>query len=97
MFKLIMAILPKGKTKAIMPAVKDVGIFGATMLSGKGLCTKDGNRVLGYRIGSSREILILLTLDVNKEKIIEVLVKRGNLKIPGEGILFVMDISQIIG
>ncbi|MFA5224379.1 MAG: P-II family nitrogen regulator [Candidatus Omnitrophota bacterium] len=97
MFKLIIAILPKGKIKTVLPVVKDAGIFGATMLSGKGMCTAEGRRVLGLSIGSSREILILLTLDVNKDKLIKLLEKHGNLKAPGQGIVFVMDISQVIG
>jgi len=97
MFKLIIAILPKGKIKALLPVVKDAGIFGATMLSGKGMCTAEGRRTLGLSIGSSREILILLTLDVNKDKLIKLLEKHGNLKDPGQGIVFVMDISQVIG
>jgi len=97
MFKLIIAILPKGKIKTVLPVVKDAGIFGATMLSGKGMCTAEGRRALGLRIGSSREILILLTLDVNKDKLIKLLEKHGNLRDPGQGIVFVMDISQVIG
>jgi nitrogen regulatory protein P-II 1 len=97
MFKLIMAILPKGKIKAIMPAIKDIGIFGATMLSGKGLCTKEGERVIGCKIGPSREILMIITLDVNKDKIVKALAKQGNLKTPGKGIIFVMDINEVIG
>ncbi len=97
MFKLIVAILPKRKIKAIMPVVKDAGIFGATVLSGKGLCTKEGRRALGLRIGSSREILVLLTLDLNSEKLIKLLEKHGKLRDPGQGIVFVMDVGQVIG
>ncbi|MDD5573747.1 MAG: P-II family nitrogen regulator [Candidatus Omnitrophica bacterium] len=97
MFKLIMAILPKGRMKAIMPHMKNAGIFGATMLSGKGMCTTEGRRALGRRIGSSREILILLTLDSNRDKLVKLLEKYGNLKDPGQGIVFVTDISQVIG
>jgi nitrogen regulatory protein P-II 1 len=97
MFKLIMAILPKGKIKAIMPVIKDIGIFGATMISGKGLCTKEGERVIGCKIGPSREILMIITLDVNKDKIVKALAKQGNLKTPGKGIIFVMDINEVIG
>jgi len=97
MLKLIVAILPKGKIKAIMPVLKDTGIFGATVLSGKGLCTEAGRRTIGLQIGSSREILILLTLDVNREKLIKVLEKHGNLKEPGQGILFVMNVNRVVG
>ena len=97
MFKLIAAILPKGKIKNIMPVVKEAGIFGATVLSGKGLCTKEGMRTLGLQIGPSREILILVTLDVNKNKLVSVIEEHGKLKEPGEGIIFVMNICQVIG
>jgi len=97
MFKLIVAILPKGKIKAIMPVLKNAGIFGATVLSGKGLCTEEGRSKIGLQIGSSREVLILLTLDINREKLVKILEKQGNLKEPGQGILFVMDVSRVIG
>jgi len=97
MFKLIVAILPKGKIKAVMPAVKDAGIFGATMLSGTGLCTEEGKRALGVRIGTAREILLLLTLDANTDKLITLLEKHGSLKDPGQGIVFVADISKVVG
>ncbi|HRZ14713.1 MAG TPA: P-II family nitrogen regulator [Candidatus Omnitrophota bacterium] len=92
-----MAILPKGKIKAVMPVLKDAGIFGATMFPGKGMCTAEGRRALGLRINSSREILMLLTLDRNKDKLITLLEHHGTLKDPGQGIVFVMDISQVIG
>ncbi len=95
--KLIVAILPKGKIKAIMPVLKNAGIFGATVLSGKGLCTEEGRGKIGLQIGSSREVLILLTLDINREKLVKILEKQGNLKEPGQGILFVMDVSRVIG
>lgn len=98
MFKLIVAILPKGKIKALMPIIKDAGIFGATMLSGKGLCTKEGKRVLGLRIGPSREILVLLTLDVNTEKLVKLLEMHGRLRDPGQGVVFVVTgVSRVIG
>jgi len=97
MFKLIVAILPRGKIKAIMPVMKDAGIFGATVLPAKGLCTEEGKRTLGLRIGPSREILMLVTLDVNKEKLIKLLTQHGKLKDPGEGIIFSMDIRQVVG
>ena len=97
MIKLIVAIFPKGKVKAIMPVIKNAGIFGATVLSGKGLCTDEGKRALGLRIGSAREILVLVTLDVNSAKLIKLLTEHGNLKDPGQGIIFLMDISQVIG
>ncbi len=97
MFKLIVAILPQGKIKKIMPVIKEAGIFGATVLSGRGLCTKEGMRSLGLRIGPLREILILVTLDSNREKLVNLLEEHGKLKEPGKGIIFVMDICQIVG
>ena len=96
-FKLIVAIFPQGKIKQIMPVIQDAGIFGATMLSGKGLCTKDGIRNLGLQIGSSREILILVTLDINRKKLVNLLKEYGKVKEPGKGIIFVMDICQVFG
>ncbi len=97
MFKLIVAILPKKKIAAIMPFLKDAGIFGATMLSGKGLCTEEAWSKIGLRIGSLREVLVMLTLDMNKDKLLNILVQHGELKDPGQGIVFVMDIEKIIG
>ena len=97
MFKLITAILPRGKTKMIMPVVKEAGIFGATVLSGKGLCAEEGMRTLGFRIGPSREVLILITLDRNTHKLVRLLEEHGKLKDPGEGIIFVMNICQVVG
>jgi nitrogen regulatory protein PII len=96
-FKMIMAILPKGKIKKIMPVIKQVGIFGATMLSGKGMCTKEAEKMLGKKLCSSRELMIIITLSMNKDKIIKAIVKHADLKKPGNGIVFTMDITEIIG
>ncbi|MFY9402902.1 MAG: P-II family nitrogen regulator [Candidatus Omnitrophota bacterium] len=96
-FKLIIAILPKGKVKRLMPIIKDAGIFGATKLSGKGMCAPEGRRLLKLRIGSSRDILLILTSEANKDKLIKLLEEHGSLKDPGEGIAFVMDISEVVG
>ncbi len=97
MYKLIVAILPRGKIKEIMPVMKGAGIFGATVLSGKGLCTQDGIRHLGLKIGPSREILILVTLDANRKKLVKLLEEHCNIKDPGKGIIFVMDVCHIVG
>ncbi|HRZ40266.1 MAG TPA: P-II family nitrogen regulator [Candidatus Omnitrophota bacterium] len=97
MFKLIVAIFPKGKVKTILPVIKEAGIFGATVLSGKGLCAKEGARVLGLRIGPLREILLLVTLEANRKKLVKLLEEHGRLKEPGKGIIFVMDICEVIG
>ena len=97
MLKLIVAILPRGKLKRIMPVIKEAGIFGATVLSGKGLCAKEGARALGLRIGPLREILLLVTLDANRKKLVRLLEEHGRLKDPGQGIIFVMDICEVIG
>jgi len=97
MFRLIVVVFPRGKVKAIIPIIKNAGIFGATVLSGRGLCTNEAKRALGLRIGAAREILLIVTLEANREKLVKLLTEYGRLKEPGRGIIFSMDIRQVVG
>ncbi len=95
--KLIVAVLPKGKVKKLSPVLKKAGIYGATVLSGKGLCAKEAVRTLGRKIGASREILMVATLDANSNLLVRLLNEHGKVRQPGEGVVFVLDVGQVIG
>lgn len=97
MFKLIVAVFPEGKLERIMPAVKEAGIFGATMLKGRGLAASEAGSVLGYELPPSRDVLFIVTLQSNKDRIVNAIKECGDIGSPGAGIVFVADVDEVFG
>ena len=97
MFHLIGAILPQGKADRLMPVLKDMGIFGATLLPATGLCSKEAEEILKHKVDPSRELLLIIAPDYDRERVVSTLKERGNLMAPGEGVLFVVDLREVLG
>ena len=94
--KCIVAIVERGRADKVVDAAKR-RCKGATIFYGRGTGETEANRFLKFHIESSKEIILIL-VEVDKcKRIMEAMVKAGDLKKPGTGIIFTLEVSDSIG
>lgn len=95
--KCIVAIVERGRADKVVNAAKKEGAKGATIFYGRGTGETEAKKFLNFHIESTKEIILILT-EVEKYKdIMCAMVKAGDLKKPGTGIIFAVEISDLIG
>lgn len=95
--KCIVAIVERGKAEGIVKAAKEVGASGATIFYGRGTGESEVKRFLNVHIEASKEIILILIEREKKNQILEAMVKAGDLKKPGTGIIFTLPVKDLIG
>jgi len=93
----IVAIVERGKADKVVNAAKKAGATGATIFYARGTGTTEAKKFFDLHIESSKEVIIILTEVSKKDKIIKAMVEAGKLKAPGTGIIFSVEISDLIG
>lgn len=93
----IVAIVERGKADHIVDKAKKAGASGATVLYGRGTGEKEAKKFLNTHIESSKEAIIILTKKENSESIFNEMVKAGKLNEPGTGIIFTINVSNLVG
>lgn len=95
--KCIVAIVERGKAEKIVKAAKESGSSGATIFYGRGTGESEVKKFLNVHIEASKEIILILTEREKKKNILEAMVKAGDLKKPGTGIIFTLPVKDLIG
>ena len=58
---------------------------------------KEFKKFFNLNVESSKEIILILTSQEQKDGLVAALVKAGNLKDPGTGILFTVPVGELVG
>ncbi len=95
--KCIVAIVERGKAEKIVKAAKESGSSGATIFYGRGTGESEVKKFLNVHIEASKEIILILTEREKKKDILEAMVKAGDIKKPGTGIIFTLPVKDLIG
>lgn len=95
--KCIIAIVERGMADKVVNAAKDAGAKGATIFYGRGTGETEAKRFLKIHVESSKEVIFILSKIENYKDIMDAMVKAGKLKDPGTGIIFALEVSDLIG
>lgn len=97
-YKLVIAILKKGRASNLIMKLKKIGLEGNTIMFGKGAAEKRiYEQILGIKYEPEKEI-ILMAIDESKEsKILSKIIKEEQLDKPGHGIALVIDLKKCVG
>lgn len=95
--KCIVAIIERGKAEKIVKAAKKSGASGATIFYGRGTGESEVKRFLNVNIEASKEIILILSEKEKLKDIVTAMVRAGELKKPGTGIIFTVPIEHLIG
>lgn len=95
--KCIVAIVERGRADKIVEKAKKAGAKGATIIYGRGTGETEAKRFLNIHIESSKEIIIILAGKQVYKPIFNAIVEAGELKKPGTGIVFTLDVEELVG
>lgn len=99
-YEAIFAIVNSPEGQRVVDAATAAGARGATIIHGRGSATKDSRQVakcFGIEIVPEKEIVLFLVPREKTEDIIAAIEDQVALHLPGEGILFTMDVEHAIG
>lgn len=95
--KCIVAIVERGTADKIVDAAKKAGAAGATIFYGRGTGESEVKKFLSIHVEASKEIILILIEKEKHKDIMHSMVKAGDLKRPGTGIIFTVPVSDLIG
>ena len=93
----IVAIVERGKADKIVEKAKETGAKGATILYGRGTGESEIKKLLNIHIESSKEVILILSKKCEYKPIFDALVEAGKLNDPGTGIIFTLEVGELIG
>ena len=95
--KCIVGVVERGRADKVVDAAKSAGAKGATIFYGRGTGESEVKKFLNIHVEASKEVIIILT-EIDKYKnIMDAMVKAGDLKKPGTGIIFTLPVTNLIG
>ena len=96
-YRAVFVVVDKGKAEAVMNVARVAGAKGGTIINARGSGIHETATFLNMEIEPEKEIVLMLTPAALADKI--VLAIRDSLKIdePGNGILFVQEVSETYG
>lgn len=94
---LIVVVVERGKTDAIVKAALKHGAAGATVFFARGTGTKEHRILLGINVDAMKEVVMILAQETNVHPLVGAINKAGRLTEPGAGILFTVPVGLIVG
>lgn len=95
--KCIVAIVERGRADIVVEEAKKAGARGATIFYGRGTGETEAKKFLNIHIESTKEMILILTELDKYKKIMDAMVRAGELKKPGTGIIFTVPVTNLIG
>lgn len=97
MYKLITIIVKKGKAEDALEAAQSAGAGGGTIINARGAGRHETSSLFHIAIEPEKEILLILSEASKTDAILEAVHKKTDMDSPGNGVMFVQDISRVYG
>ncbi len=96
-YDLIITIVNHGDSDIVMDAAKQAGATGGTVLTGRGLGTKEAEKFFGITIQPEKEVVLIVIKREYKKAIMQSICKTAGLSSEASGITFSLPIDDVIG
>ena len=96
-YDLIVTIVNKGFAEQVVEASKKAGAEGGTILQGRGTGIREKAKLLNIVIEPEKEVILTLIDRKKTDRVLEAIMKNGQLDKPGKGIAFVMEVDRAVG
>lgn len=97
MFHLIFTIVDRGKGEDVVDAANKSGSRGATIINARGSGIHETNRFFGMEIEPEKEAIMIISERNMTEKIVTSIREDLEIDKPGNGIIFIQNISKTYG
>lgn len=94
---LILAIVNRGYTDAVMDAALPAGARGGTVVHARGAGAEETEQFFGITIQPEKEIVIILAEHEKKIPIMQAIVRGAGLATEGKGIVFSLPVDHVMG
>ncbi|MBA4549152.1 P-II family nitrogen regulator [Thermoactinomyces intermedius] len=96
-YDLIVTIVNKGFAQEVVEASKKAGAEGGTILQGRGTGIREKAKLFNIVIEPEKEVILTLIDRKKTERVLDAIMKSGQLDKPGKGIAFVMKVEHTVG
>lgn len=97
LYDLIICIVNKGDSGKVITASKEAGAEGGTIMFGRGTGIHEHATIFGIAIEPEKEIILTLVDRNISEKVLNNIVTKVDLSVPGNGIAFVLQVEKVAG
>jgi nitrogen regulatory protein PII len=95
--KLITAIVQRGKADGPVQAALKAGAQGATVVFGRGQGIRERLGLLGLAVQPEKEVISIVVEEAMLDRVLNAMVKAGNLDQPGVGFVYVTAVERTVG
>ncbi len=94
---LIVTIVKKGCCECIVKATRAAGAEGATIIPARGTGIHEQKKLLGIPIEPEKDVILTIIQEHKTEAVLEAIIEAGELRKPGTGIAFVLELKEVEG
>ncbi|ROR27321.1 hypothetical protein EDD66_10616 [Mobilisporobacter senegalensis] len=96
-YDLIVTIINHGDSDIVMEAAKGAGATGGTVLTARGLGSKEAEKFFGISIQPEKEVVLIVVKKDIKKDIMHAVCNAAGLNTKASGISFSLPIDDVIG
>lgn len=96
-YKAIFAIVEKGQAEDLMEVAEKNGARGGTVIHARGAGIHEHEVLFNIQVEPEKDILMIISETDTAVEIVQALNKEFRIEEPGNGMLFVMDVSEAVG
>ncbi len=95
--ELIVTIVNRGFSDAVMDIARGAGARGGTMVHARGAGLQNAEQFFGMVIQPEKEMLLIVVPKEDKLPVMQAIVKGAGLHMPGKGIVFSLPVTEVMG
>lgn len=96
-YEAIFVIVDKNSMDEVLDAAQSAGSTGGTVIHGRGYGSRQRETLFNIQIEPEKEIILILSKAEKTDGIVTAISEKLGIKDPGNGIIFVMDVSRTLG
>jgi nitrogen regulatory protein PII len=96
-YRAVFVVVDKGKGEIVMDAAREAGARGGTIVNARGSGIHETSTFLNMEIEPEKEIVLMLTPAEQTGGIVQAVRQELKIDQPGNGIIFVQDVSETYG
>jgi nitrogen regulatory protein PII len=97
MYNSIFVVVDKGRAEDVIDAAEKAGSTGGTIINARGSGVHETSRLFSMDVEPEKEIVLILSETEKTQAIVESIRKGLNIDAPGNGVIFVQDVSKVYG
>ena len=95
-FELIMTIVNRGFSQAVMDAAREAGAKGGTILHGRGTGSKEAEQFFNIGLGGEKECVFIVVNKAERVKIMDAVMRAERFTSDAQGVIFTLPVEEFV-